>query len=221
MRIGMSISILIFAFTAATNVRASDDDSYASYEAIVNELTANANDNVPVAKEDWDEVAMQGGMSFVTSYVNIGIEVPGVATINNGGLMTGFEGHVGSNLFSRQVRGELAFRAFVPKEMGSEMQANLKDLESRIVFLPRLQDRTVIRMGLGLSARFIDVEGRIASGSYAYSSTDLASSVFLGFERKLSPAVSVGPDVAYRSGIDGNPLLKSSWDAAIRLNASF
>ncbi len=221
MRTWMSISTLLLLGFAATNVWASGDESYTSYEAIVNELTASANDNLPTPHEDWEDVAMQGGMSFVTSYVNVAVNIPGEAPIENGAMMTGFEGHVGSNLFSKQVRGELAFRAFVPKEMGGEMQANLKDLEGRVVFLPRLQRNTLIRMGLGLGARFIDVEGRVAGGSYAYSSTDFASSVFLGFERKVSPTVSVGPDVAYRSGMDGDPLLKSSWDAAIRLNASF
>lgn len=221
MRTWMCLCTSVVVGMAATNVWAAEDDSYSSYEQIVSELSANANDAPPVVQADWDDVAVQGGLSLVTSYINVGIDFQGQGSIESSGLMTGFEGHAGSNLFSRSVRGEFAARVFIPKELSGVDQINMKDLEGRIVFLPRLRDRLAVRMGLGLGMRFVDVEGRSPLGSYARSSSALGSSVFLGFEKKLSPTVAIGPDVSYRASMNSDSIDKSSWDAAIRLNATF
>lgn len=221
MRLLALISFLILSFAATTNVWA-DDDSYTNYDSIVSDLQALADDTPPPIETDWEDVAMQGGMSFVTSLVSLSPNLPD-SRLEMTSFLTGIEGHVGSNLFSKQVRAELAARIFFPKETGNETQVNMKELDARMVFLPRFNSRTLIRMGLGMGMRFVDMEGRNPSrqGTYSLSSGDLASNIFLGFERKVGATVSVGPDVAYRSSLTDGSIAKSSWDAAIRLNATF
>jgi hypothetical protein len=223
MRSMMLKSVLVLSAFAATNVLA-DEESYTTYDAIVTDLEKLAEDAPPQIDTGWDDVAMQGGMSFVTSYLTVSPTFQnGAAELEMTSLMTGIEGHVGSNLFSKQVRGELAARMFFPKEIENQTQVNLKELDGRVAFLPRLNSRTLLRMGLGMGVRFIDVEGRYPSsaGTYSQSSGGLASNIFLGFERKVSTAVSVGPDLSYRSSLSSDSIAKTSWDAAIRLNATF
>lgn len=221
MRTWMWVFAFVSVVFSSTNVWAGEDDSFANYEQIVNELSAAAND-VPVnTQAEWDDVAMQGGMSLVTSYINLNYEMQGVGSVQGSGLMTGFEGHIGSNLYSRSIRSEFAARVFIPKEVSGFDQVNMKDLEGRIVFLPRLANRLTMRMGVGLGMRFVDVEGRIPNASFAKSTSSFGTDVFAGFEKKLSGNVAVGPDVAYRASMNGDSLDKSSWDAAIRLNATF
>lgn len=221
MRSLITVSVLVLSFAATTNVWA-DDDSYSSYDSIVSDLQALANEAPPVIETDWEDVAMQGGMSFVTSLLTFSPSLPG-ARIEMTSFLTGIEGHVGSNLFSKQVRAEFAARIFFPKETGNETQVNMKELDGRMVFLPRLNSRTLIRMGLGMGMRFIDIEGRNPSevGTYSQSASGLASNIFLGFERKVGKTIAVGPDLAYRSSLSSDSIVKSSWDAAIRLNATF
>ncbi len=198
----------------ATNVWAQDEESFTNYEAIVNELKASADYEPPRTEPDlnWDEVALQGGMSIVTSFVNI--NAPGSGS--GSGMLKGFEAHAGANLFTRQVRGEIAFRTFAPEDLSGGLHVNLRELETRLIFLPVLADKMLLRMGFGFTARYMDLDAKTFHGS----ETTPASALILGFEHKLSRAVSVGPDIAYRSALS-DTFDKSAWDAAIRLNASF
>lgn len=203
--------------TFATYVQAADDESFVSYDAIVNELQADADDVPPPPEEqlNWDEVALHGGMGIVTSFVSL--TAPNGAS--GGGMMKGFEAHFGANLFSKKARAEFAFRNFAPEDFGN-LHVDLKEFEARLIFLPVLAYKTLLRMGAGLTTRYMDIDGR-ANGTWAHDeATTPATSLILGAERRLSKAVSIGPDFAYRSALNDS-FDKSSWDAAIRLNATF
>lgn len=209
---------LVLGFLNATNVAAMDDESFANYDSIVSDLRISADsDETPARPEtDWDEVALHGGLSAALSFVRVQSPFDGkVGT----GLMKGFEGHIGFNLFSRASRAELLFRNFSPETLSSDMQVDMNEFELRLVFLPVLRDRLLLRMGAGLSARRIDVETRDQSG--LVSQSHVASSILVGLERKIAREVSVGPDVSYRAPIGSGTVEKSSWDASFRLNATF
>jgi len=212
------ISTLLIATATAftTNVWAYDDESYSNYDSIVNELKASAEERQTPEHPDlnWDEVALQGGLSFVTSVPSVALSgVNGTKTASM--LLKGFEAHAGANLFSKRVRGELAFRNFVPEDLGST-QVKLRELQARIVFLPPIQDKYFLRMGFGLGARYMDVN----LGGNRASTTTPAASLILGFEHKFTHTISIGPDIAYYSPLNDS-FDKSSFDGAIRLNASF
>lgn len=214
---GWKWPLLAACIWGATNVQADEDGSFVSYEAIVSELKANADDVVPAPRNDlnWDEVALHGGMSLATSFISI--DAPNGA--HGDGMLKGFEIFSGANLFSKQARAEIGFRSFAPEDLG-RINVDLKELEARMIFLPTLYDRTLLRMGLGLTLRYMDLDSRKDNASTHSKATTPASSLILGIEHKISKAVSVGPDFAYRSALNDS-FDKSAWDAAIRLNATF
>jgi hypothetical protein len=208
--------IATFAFSA-TNVWAEDDGSFTNYDAIVNELKADAEYNPEPLRDElgWEEVAISGGMALATSFISI--TAPNGAS--GGGMLNGFELFGGANLFSKKARGEIGIRSFAPGEFG-KVNVNLREIEARLMFLPVLREKLTMRMGMGITARYMDVDGQVNGVSVRSEATTPASALILGLERKLSPAITIGPDLAYRSALTAS-FDKSAWDAAIRLNATF
>lgn len=208
---------LIFALIPTTNVWADeDDDSYTSYDAIVADLNESANETyIPPSPDafDWDEVAIHGGVGLATTFVQIDA-VSGRST----GLLKGFEGHFGVNLFSKSARAEGALRTFMPTETSGGATTELKEFELRVLYTPRIFTKTMLRMGGGVAARYMTFN---VSGLASYNLSTPASSFTLGFERKMSPHVALGPDVSYRSSLISDTIDKSAWNASLRLNATF
>ncbi len=205
-------------FLARQNVLAENDGSFTSYDAIVNELKADAEGEPEVRREElnWDEVALSGGMALAGSFVSL--TSPNGAV--GGGMLKGFEIYGGVNLFSTKAKAEVAFRSFAPEDFG-KIHIDLRDeIEGRLIFLPALRDKINLRMGMGLTMRYMDIEGRFRGITERAEARTPASSLILGFDHRLSQNVSVGPDLAYRSAINDS-FDKSAWDAAIRLNAQF
>ncbi len=214
---GWKFSLIAIAILSSTNVWADEDGSYTNYDAIVNELKADAEDRPEPVVEGlgWDEVALSAGMSVATSFISI--TAPNGAT--GGGMLKGFEIFTGANLFSKSARGEIGFRSFAPEDFG-KVHVDLREFEARLIFLPPLRDKLTMRMGLGLTARYMDIDGRTNGKSEHSEAMTPATALILGLEHRLSRAVTVGPDIAYRSALSDS-FDKSAWDAAIRLNASF
>lgn len=214
---GWKFSLIVLVAFSATNVWAEDDGSFTNYDTIVNELKADAEYNPEPVRDElgWDEVAISGGMALATSFISI--TAPNGAT--GGGMLNGFELFTGANLFSKKARGEIGIRSFAPGEFG-RVNVNLRELEARLIFLPVLGERLTMRMGIGLTARYMDIDGQANGVSVRSEATTPASAVILGLERKLSRAISIGPDLAYRSSLTAS-FDKSAWDAAIRLKATF
>lgn len=211
--------LILFVVCGATNVWADDDGSFVNYEAIVNDLKASADQPLPhEEKTQWDDVAIQGGLGLATSYVSF--DSPALGQ-NASGLMKGFEAHVGMNLFSRNARAEATFRNFAQDGINNAVHAGMRELEASVVFLPILQDKTLLRMGGGLSERFLDIQSHVFGRWVQDSSTTPFYSILLGFEHKIAKDVSVGPDFAHHASLDSSSFNKSSWDASFRLNATF
>lgn len=200
----------------ATNVQAQEGKSFESFEVIVNELRSEAEESVTptVSMDDWGEVSVHGGFGLSTSYVRYS----GPLQRSGSSLMKGFEAHIGMNLFTRKARAEAIFRNYANESVGSDVELNLRELEGRVVFFPPLRDKLLLRMGAGMSVRNMG----ISVGDVANRRTNgLASSLLVGLERKVSPHVSLGPDISYRSPLHRDSIDKSAWDAALRLNATF
>ncbi|HMN69280.1 MAG TPA: hypothetical protein PKC28_12125 [Bdellovibrionales bacterium] len=212
------LSLVVLLSFGGSFVRA-EDDSYTSYDSIVSELKADAEDSPAEPKENlsWENVAYAAGMSLATSYVNVSAPNGG----NGSGLLKGFEIHGGMNLGTKNARGEVAFRNFTPESLGGTVSADLTEFEGRLMFLPELRDQITMRMGFGLGMRSMEIRSRGAAGWETFSASSAASGLILGMEKRLSGAVTIGPDLAYRSRLAIGTFDKSSWDAVIRLNAIF
>jgi hypothetical protein len=221
----LKIAFPVFAFFCPlvllpTYVWAEDQDSFANYDSIVNELKASTEDAPVVRPQDdfnWEDVAIHGGIAIATSWVSL-TSPDGVA---GSGLLKGVEFNFGINLFTRSLRAEGAFANYAQEELDHNLKADLKEFELRLIYLPVIQENTVLRTGFGLAARYMSVDS-YAGGRWAPYQASTPTSIFLvGFERKISPLISIGPDLSYRSAIVSDTYDKSAWDASFRLNATF
>ena len=206
----------------STNVLAADDEgSYSNYDSIVNELKTSIDDHPAPAQApddfDWQEVALHGGLGFTTSYVSLNAPNGAVGT----GLLKGAEFNFGMNLFTRLARVEGVFASFAQAELDNDLKADLKEFELRFVYLPAMQEGTTLRFGLGLAARYINMDSRSGGVWQNYQASTPTSSVLIGFERKITSNITVGPDLAYRSALVSDTFDKSAWNASFRLNATF
>jgi len=203
-------------------VAAEEDGSYTSYDSIVNELRSNADDSKPARAPrndfNWDDVAIHGGVGFATSWESI-------ATANGAsgsGLLKGIAVNFGINLFTSVLRAEGAFSSYAQDTFSEGMRASLKEFELRMMYLPTLNSKTTLRFGLGLTARYLTVDAQNSSGSWStFDETTPASVFMLGFERKLTANMAIGPDLSYRSALVSDTIDKSAWNATFRLNATF
>lgn len=213
------ISSVIALTLNPTIAGAEADDSYTSYDDLVSDLRTQADDVSPLTKDpvDWNEVALHGAVGLATSYITV--ESPD--GITGTGLLKGFEANAGANLFSRKARGEAVFRSFAKESLDNDLYAELRELEGRIVFLPELDRQTTLRMGAGLSFRYMDLSARKFGRWSHYETSTPSSGLLLGLERRVAKTVTVGPDLAYRSAMRKDTFDRSSWNAALRLNAQF
>lgn len=212
----VSTLIIAIASLTTTNVWAYDDDgSYTSYDSIVNELKASAEDNQAPEQPDlnWDEVSLHVGMAYLDSFPVIRLPEGSIQP----GILNGFEVFTGANLFSKKVRGEIAFRNYLSANTGMST-VKLREFQARVLALPPINDNNLMRMGLGFGMRYMDVNaaGLVSDGSV----TTPAVSLILGFEHRFTRSIAVGPDLSYYSPMSAT-FDKSSWDGAIRLNATF
>ncbi|MGE4133954.1 MAG: hypothetical protein AB7F86_20120 [Bdellovibrionales bacterium] len=211
----MMVSSLLFAAAVSW---AEDEDSYTNYDSIVADLRAAAETPAPVQDDfSWDKVAIQGGLGFATSYVHVQTD----EGFTGSGLMKGISAHLGLNLFTPKARAEIEFRRFGQESMSSNFSGDLKEFELRVVFLPVLQDKMTLRMGTGISARYMNIDTRVDSKWRSHRQSTPSSSLMMGLERKVTKTVSVGPDITYRSALISDTFDKRAWDAALRLNATF
>jgi hypothetical protein len=205
-----------------TFVWAEDDNSFVSYDNIVNELKESAKEpqvQVVTPRDDfgWEEVAIHGGLGIGASYAS----VTSPSGIRGSGLMTGWAANFGINLFSRYWRAEGAFNSFSQSSLAADLKAELKEFELRAVYLPPLEDNMVLRLGAGIAARYMSLNAQGDGHWETFQATTPSTVFLLGFERKITKSLSLGPDISYRAALVSDTFDKSGWDASFRLNASF
>jgi hypothetical protein len=220
--LGMLLSVSTIVWTS--EVQASDEDSsYSNYDAIVSELKASMEETAPVPRKtagielEWEDIALHGDLGFATSWVAV-TSPNGVA---GNGLMKGVQFGFGMNLFTRKVRAEGAFSNFSSESLSPNLKADLKAFELRMIYLPAIAHKMTMRFGLGLAARYLNLETNTGGPASVYQASTPSSVLLIGFERKINSTFALGPDISYRSAIVGDTYDKSSWDASFRLNATF
>jgi len=208
--------ILFIALAASTIVWAQEEDeSYTGFNDLVSKLEMAASEPVPVADHSWEEVALHGGAGFNMSYANL----RSPEGVTGSGIMKGLEAHFGVNLFTRRARVEGIFRNYAAESLSSNLTADLMEFEFRGVFLPPMPDKMKLRFGAGLCARYMEIEA--GSRRVPHKASTPSASFMIGFERKITPTVAIGPDVSYRSALISDTFDKASADVTLRMNATF
>ena len=197
-----------------------DDNNEVSFDSIVSELKTSTEDIKPVQdfNDPWEQIGVYGGLGLAANYLDL--QIPGATRTS--GILKGLQAHFGIDLFTKYLRAEGAFRAFAQDSIDSNVHASLKEFELRTVLLPAPYAKNTLRLGLGLSARYLDVASRNTLNGWRNQSTSTPASVLsMGVERKISKNFSVGPDLSYRSALIEDTFDKSSWDFCLKMDANF
>ncbi len=217
MTINRNLLFLITLLVSSANVGAETDESFVNYDSIINELKLESPTTVrpaEVQSNEWDDVAIHGNIGLGTSLVSV--VSPGGAS--GSGVLKGIHLGFGVNLFTTFARAEGVFTSYGSEPLSRRMRADLKEFELRLILLPDLGRKILLRMGAGLSARYMDLK---VTGEPDITASTPSSLFLLGIEHKLSKNVSVGPDLSYRSALISDTFDKSAWDGVLRLNATF
>lgn len=197
----------------------STDPNLIGYETLVEELSSQSTyqREYESSGDPFSEVLFHGGIAYATSYVVIEPEAGG--SLN--GVLRGVEFSFGIDLLSRHWIAEGAVRSFQPENLDSKTQISLREFDLKLVHQDTLSDKTSYRLGAGLTSRYLKFRSRVPSRVVKDRYTTPGALFFIGAEIFISPKISFGPDVSYRTALIDETVDRQSLDANLRLNAHF
>lgn len=197
--------VLSFSMTVSTLVYA---DEEAGFDSIVRELKTSLKDPAPSAKVDDESTRIIAGAALAGSYVDAGA---------GSTMLSGFDLHLGIELFSPRWTAETSLRSFSTGRVDKTTSISMDEYDIKLVHQGDLQKTLSLRIGGGMSAQYLKT---IQAGNS--SSTQTPSLIaMVGVDKTLTPRVSVGPDVSYRLPLVNDSSEKGSLDASLRLNFYF
>jgi hypothetical protein len=190
------------------------------FDNIVSELKSSLQQEtqpIRVVDDPFDSVQMQMGAAVSAGVVNLGTN----GSPSGSAMLKGFDVHFGIDLFSSYWAAEGCFRSFGTEDFATHYAASLREFDLKVVHKNDLQSKVKLRMGAGLSARYLTVMDS-RNGQY-HERTDKTPAfiALIGVDRQLSPVISIGPDISYRSPLIRETSEKASADASLRLNVYF
>lgn len=207
--------LLLFLITMiSTFVHAEEEDTH--FDALVKELKTELHqEEAPIRKRDsYDDPQIHFGGALAGSFVSTGDN----GSPSGSAMLTGFDFHFGVDLYSPHWVAEGGYRNFGPQKMASNFSASLQEFEVTIVHKSDLQRNLLLRLGGGLSARYLrTTDNHGATGTD--QSPDMVALV--GLDRVLTPRVSLGPDISLRSPLVHDTAERTSFDASLRLDFHF
>lgn len=218
-RLAFVLPFIIFSLT--TLAEEETPESFTHWDQIVTDLKsdlntsrANTSDISYRDRYSIDDIRISLGMGLSFSYLSL--QDP---ALQGSGLLSGVAFQFGIDLFHPEFQAEGAFRNYSTERLSETVQAQVREFELRLVHSKNLPHYTQLRMGAGLSARYLDVTTR---GGTMDQDESTPSAVFLlGLSRTFGRNISIGPDVTYRSPLAGESLERSSFDLHLRANAIF
>jgi len=201
--------ILIVSFLVGispTFVYAQDETSF---DNIVREMKATLAEPLPRPKTiDSDSTRVIAGAALVGNYVNANA---------GSAMLSGFDLHLGVELFSPQWVAEMNLRSFNNGRVNSATSVSLEDYDLQLVHQNDLQKTVSLRVGGGLSAQYL----KTSVNGNSTTDTTPCFVALIGVDKAFSPKFSIGPDVSYRLPLESDSGEKSSLDASLRVNFYF
>jgi hypothetical protein len=178
------------------------------FDSIVKELKSSLKDPVPTPKYDSESPRVIAGAGIVGSYVNANA---------GSALLSGFDLHLGVELFTSQWLAEMSLRSFSTARLQGGSTMSLDEYDIKLIHENELQRTLNLRVGGGLAAQYLKTS---ANGN---SNTESAPSLIalVGLEKVFSPKLTVGPDLSLFMPLISNSDEKASLDASLRLNFYF
>lgn len=194
------------------------EESYKNWEKIVSELRADSREALSnTSSEDiFEDVTLSAGAGLAFAYLNLNGD-----GFQASGLLNGVALNFGISLFHPSLFAEGAFRSYSTDSLSNSINARLQEFDLGIISTHKFQTETLLRVGAGVSARYLDVSQRTARGPRRQDYTTPSAVFTLGVAKNFGKVIQIGPDVSYRMSLVSDTIDKSSADLNIRLSARF
>jgi hypothetical protein len=213
------ISVMLITLVGLAVIRAHADDdetTYSGYQDIVNDLSSSRYDaGSAAASDDFDVIRFHAGVGLITSHISLDLPhgLPSSMT------MSGYEAHLGIDLFSPNWMAEGAVRSYDPEHFGGG-EISLKEFDLLFLYSDKLSKGAEFNMGVGLAARYLDFTDKV-NGAFEHRSTTPATIFTSGVFLNLNSYVSVGPQISYRSPLTHDSADRGSFDGGLRFAGRF
>ena len=205
--------VLLFVSPAFSEV----DSSYLGYDQIVNNLSRSTSRIPQDGYDPLESIQMHTGLGFATSYVSI--DAPR-AKINSA-FLKGVQLSFGIDLFSPIWAAEGSMRSFGVETLEDKSEVSLKEFDLRLLFKRKFTPSFGMKVGAGMAARYLNFNYYKGTQFIRIKETT-PSSLFSGsIEAFITPSLSVGGEVVYRSALIGDTIDKRALDTNIRVDAHF
>lgn len=205
---------LVFILTVLMGLNVYAD--YESYDEIVDKLSKYSNTEVikkPVYTSSSRTFSTAHlGLGFTQTFYDADASNLNSNMQNQGGLLV----TVGVDLLNEQWGVEGSFINFGKLET-SNSDVKLKEFTIRGLYKPSVAKNWNMRLGLGVSSRFLDVSNSETNRSYK-----TPSGLFLfGIESYMNSFISVGADLSFKTAMINDTIDKNSVDLAFKVDTHF
>lgn len=193
-----------------------DPDSFKQYNSIVSDLKSSLGEQPQDLSLD-NRPRLHAGVAIAGSYLSI--VTPNGSRVS--GLLKGFEGHIGMDLLSSDMTLEGSLRIYAAEDLSSRLTADMKEADIKLVYNMHMLNQNSLRIGGGFSTRFLSLKGFAYGSDTTVNDTSPSLMLLIGYQKRLSPNLSVGPDLSYRTALSTDSVAKTTVDGTLRMNATF
>lgn len=219
------ISLLLTPCLALASIDSFDEEPMYGYDTIVNELNKEIDNPygnsirgrqqaAQAQPHALDSVWMHFGVGFTSMMQQLSLPNNQVHHVNQ----RGFQASLGIDLLSPNWMAEGITRSFGESSDDQTTKVALKEFELKIHYRNRLSRRLGVRMGGGLSARYMTIR---SATTLPIEYTTPSSVATLGFDFFLNDRLSLGADLSARNTMTGETPDANSYDAALRMDTHF
>ncbi len=190
--------------------------NYESYDEIVNKLSSyesrTLTDNQAYRSEVRTFSRAHIGLGIAQSFFDADAVALNSRMQNQGGLVI----NVGVDVMSPSWGLEGSYANFGTQNT-SDSEIKLREFTIKGLYKPSLNKTWTMRMGVGVSSRFLDINNAQTSESYK-----TPSGLFLfGLDSYISQFVSVGADLSFKTAMINETIDNNSVDLAFRIDTHF
>ncbi len=212
----LSIVMAILAFSLVLPLKA--EERVYGYDAIVSELSRTRTSNqVTYVKDPFSAVQIHAGLGLANTLFSL--QRDGQRDLNI--AQSGLQLSLGIDLFSRNWMAEGTIRNF-GKTKKEGIESTLREFELKLVYRSHLNTFLKLRTGLGVSGRYLDLNGVRGNGSsFDETYTTPSTLGFLGMSTFITDGLSFGADISGRLSMISDTADSSSVDITLRMDSHF
>jgi hypothetical protein len=191
--------LLVLATGLSANA---DNEEFVDFESIVNGLEGSTRAELETG-DPFDNVMIHAGAGVVAEYARVRISDQPLAT----GLLNGFEGRFGIDLFSPNWQAQGAIRSFSSARISSTAKASLTEFDLSIVHRNFLNRRMSMVFSGGVASRYLRISSLQSTRNYSTPASLIGTGITAHFTDKVGLTVEASwrrafiDDTADRSGL--------------------